>query len=1093
MVNFTKTSVIATAVFVLFALAIVPAAAVWNLNFTVAYPNGTNINFANATIYLEAPPNAASLNGSFGTFQDGINQTNSSLANITIATDSATALYSLIVVGDGTNRQGGFANYVNPFLPAMTKAQWLNFLEGKTLRLVPALNIYLIAFNDTATNSTTVYVWPNGSIGALNGTHAGTGQNFKANANGSSGIWDIFSTNNGTGFTNNVRFNFTGNQTQLGEGGATTGKNGTSGTAFAYVIFDKTKGIPINYLKTTNNATNVTTVFSSPQSTHNKTAGVVGGASIGMVAGQIAGEVLPLDRNYTVVFYSMTGESPPRAVDIINPASNSSINLTARSLASPTYVVGITMNFTTNYVNVSGYIFVPTNATGNSLASGSPGYNVTNLTAIPYISNEFALVRAYQRQIDSNAVPLARLATAPGVTKVIGGINYSAIAYNISLPQSSSWILLASGGNKTGGNATRTGGDRMLGITNVTVGTANVFGINFTLRGLATPTNALTSQWSFLSNGSDGGVPINASSTLLQVVSGTSNATITGSSFLDIELNTNNTQTGVQPRLIKVRFMLETDAAGFAAFPFFANESAKIRVYTPGYAPREFLIAADNVAANASINLTMTEFRPSRPGPASSEHRGTIAGAGIEDVRFQIMSANATCDVITTLATDGCVLASGSTIRDINPFTALLYGDHASIRLRTSNGINIHYKSVDLLNSGIPDAQADILPQELSSTANANRVFRLGSASPKNYQEVFVGIPYSTTSGQDNSIDDRESVNLSIPVLYDQNWNVVWNVSVNGTPLQNSAAFNTTGFSDWNISMISNGTDGAGGVICANDTGAGGTACLLNTTEKMVWIRLPHFTGGGLGLRGANVAGGGTTSTAGSGSSGGGGGAGLSTGEGQTSQSAILSSITANTEAKTEFTAPAVAISEITFTPDANLNNVKLTVEKIGEVPAGTSSPSGEVYKLLEIKASGLTNSQLASDAKVTFNVDKSWLTENNVVKGSVKLLRFTGTWDALPTAFVSETDTQVTYQATTPGFSTFAISGEKSATAAAATSGGTAAGATGTTTPSTSGGGQQAVGPTTPTSKTTMLALLLVVIVVVVAIAAAMKKKRRY
>ncbi|MBI2040751.1 MAG: PGF-pre-PGF domain-containing protein [DPANN group archaeon] len=1083
MANFNKALVIATAVFVLFALAVLPASAVWNLNFTVAYPNGTNVNFANATIYLESPPNAASLNGSFGTFQDGINQTNSSLANITIATDSATALYSLRVVGDGTNRQGGYVNYVNPYLPALTKAAWLSFLEGQTLRLVPALNIYMIAFNDTVIGNLT-YVWPNGTASAMNGTDP-TGNALSNTAgNGSASLWDIFSTNNGTSFTNDIRLNFSAahNGTAL--------KNNTQGTAFAYIIFDKSKGVPITYLKTTNNATNTTVIYSSPQSTHNKTAGVAGGASVGMAAGQIAAEVLPLDRNYTIVFYSMTGESPPRAVDIINPASNSSINLTARSLASPTYVVGVTMNFTTYYVNVSGYIFVPTNASGNSLAFGSPGYNVTNLTAIPYISNEFALVRAYQRPTDSNAVPVTRLAAAPGVTRVIGGINYSAVAYNISLPQSSSWILLASGGNKTGGNATRTGGDRMLGITNVTVGTANVFGINFTLRGIATPTNALTPEWSFLGNGTNS-LPVNASQTLLQVVSGTSNATIAGSSFLDIELNTNNTQTGVQPRLIKVRFMVETDASGLAAFPFFANESAKVRVYTPGYAPREFLITADNHATNASINLTMTEFRASRPGPAGTEHRGTTSGAGLEQIRFQFMSHNVTCNTITSLATNGCVLASGSTIRDINPFAAMRYGDRLSIRLRTSNGINIHFSGVDMVASGMPDVQPDLLPQDLSSTANANRIFRVGSLAPKNYEEVFVGIPYSTTSGEDNSIDDREPVNLTIPVLYDQNWNVVWNVSVNGTPLQNSAAFNTTPFADWNISMISNGTDGAGGVICTNDTGARGTACLLNTTEKMIWVRLQHFTGGGLGLRGANVAGGGTTSTAGGGSSGGAGGAGLAAGEGQTSQSAILSSITANTEAKTEFTAPAVAVSEITFTPDANLNNVKLTVEKIGEVPAGTSSPSGEVYKLLEIKASGLTNNQLVSDAKITFNVDKSWLTENNVVKGSVKLLRYTGTWDALPTAFVSETDTQVTYKATTPGFSTFAISGEKAAAATAAGGETAAGGAAGTATPSA--GGTQAVGPTKPTTNTTMWALLLVVIVVVIAIGAAMKKKRKW
>ncbi len=1077
MVNFTKVSVIATAVFVLFALAVVPAAAVWNLNFTVAYPNGTGVNWANVSVYLEAPPNPANLNG---TFNAAVNQTNSSsLANITIATDSATALYSLRVIADGTNRPNSFTTYINPMLPAMTKAAWLSFLEGRTLRLVPALNIYMIAFNDTVGGNWT-YAWPNGTYGAMNGTTLSGDALSNTAANGSTSLWDIFSTNNLTGFTNNIRYNFSTahNGTAL--------KNNTQGTSFAYVIIDKVRGVPVVYSRSGNNATNKTFYVTSIFSQENRTLPL----GVGLQPGQVGLEVLPLDRNYTIILYSLTGESPPRSVDIINPASNSSINLTARSLASPTYVVGVTMNFTTSYVNVSGYIFTP----GNGTNGNAPVINITNLTAIPYISNEFAPVAAYHRLIGvsgAGAYVAWRLEHAPTINRSISGRVYTSYYYNISLPAGMSWLVLASGGNKTPMEYPWTASH--IGITNITVNTTVVDymqGINFTMRPVYSPTRV---DSNFTGNGSNS-LPVNATQTLLQVVSGTSNATVAGLSFLDIELKTNNTQ--AKSQIITTRFIVETDAQGLAAFPFFVNESATVRVYSARYAPREFLLTTANLAANASINLTMTEFRPSRPGPAGAEHRGTVSGAGLEDVRFQIMGSNATCDTITSLSTAGCVLQSGSTIRDINPFLGQLYGNRISLRLKTSNGINIHFRSVDMVASGMPDMSSDIQPQELSSTAHANRVFRLGSFAPKNYQEVLVGIPYSTEASQDNSIDDGEDVNLTIPVLYDQNWNVVWNVSVNGTPLQSSAAFNSTGFGDWNISMISNGTDGAGGVICSNETGTFGNACLLNKTEKMIWIRLPHFTGGGLGLRGANVQGGGTAATASGGSSGGAGGAGLAAGEGQTSQSAILSTITANTEAKTEFTAPAVAVSEISFTPDTNLNNVKVTVEKIAEAPAGVSSPSGTVYKLLEIKASGLTNAQLAADAKVTFNVDKSWLTENNVEKGTVRLLRYTGTWDTLPTAYVSESDTQATYKATTPGFSTFAISGDKSATpmpsvGGVPTSSGTAAAGQQPSAQAAGGGEQQAGGPSIP-ANTMMWIAIFVVVVIVVAVGIAMKNKKR-
>lgn len=61
--------------------------------------------------------------------------------------------------------------------------------------------------------------------------------------------------------------------------------------------------------------------------------------------------------------------------------------------------------------------------------------------------------------------------------------------------------------------------------------------------------------------------------------------------------------------------------------------------------------------------------------------------------------------------------------------------------------------------------------------------------------------------------------------------------------------------------------------------------------------------------------------------------------------------------------------------------------------------------------------------ARVEFKVEKSWLSENSIHPASVKLLRYSGSWNYLPTTITGEDENYVYYAAYTPGFSVFAIS----------------------------------------------------------------------
>ncbi|NLA30367.1 MAG: PGF-pre-PGF domain-containing protein, partial [Methanomicrobiales archaeon] len=61
----------------------------------------------------------------------------------------------------------------------------------------------------------------------------------------------------------------------------------------------------------------------------------------------------------------------------------------------------------------------------------------------------------------------------------------------------------------------------------------------------------------------------------------------------------------------------------------------------------------------------------------------------------------------------------------------------------------------------------------------------------------------------------------------------------------------------------------------------------------------------------------------------------------------------------------------------------------------------------------------------ITFSIPVAWLAEQGFAPGGIVLYRYNGTaWEALPTWVVDESGSTVTFRATSPGFSLFAISG---------------------------------------------------------------------
>ena len=104
-----------------------------------------------------------------------------------------------------------------------------------------------------------------------------------------------------------------------------------------------------------------------------------------------------------------------------------------------------------------------------------------------------------------------------------------------------------------------------------------------------------------------------------------------------------------------------------------------------------------------------------------------------------------------------------------------------------------------------------------------------------------------------------------------------------------------------------------------------------------------------------------------------------------------------------------------------------VSVVKLEEKPSEISvNVNGEVYSYIEINAENISDEDVRN-VTIEFKVNKSWITEANVDEKSIKLCRYSnGSWTILSTDIVRETSTEIYYSAESPGFSIYAITGEK-------------------------------------------------------------------
>ncbi|MBI4438752.1 PGF-pre-PGF domain-containing protein [Candidatus Woesearchaeota archaeon] len=180
-----------------------------------------------------------------------------------------------------------------------------------------------------------------------------------------------------------------------------------------------------------------------------------------------------------------------------------------------------------------------------------------------------------------------------------------------------------------------------------------------------------------------------------------------------------------------------------------------------------------------------------------------------------------------------------------------------------------------------------------------------------------------------------------------------------------------------------------------------------------------------------------SSSSSSSGGGGGGGGSSSSSSSGGGGGSSLVSetvsitgSVAAETGANFPFTKAAdTGIGGVEVSLVSAITNPQVTVKEttLGSgQPVAIGSAVGAVYQYLSLSKVNFKDSDL-SKAAVKFQVLKKWVVDNDIDYSSIVLNRLVNNeWVKLTTAFVKEDSTYYYFEAETPGFSVFAITGEK-------------------------------------------------------------------
>jgi PGF-pre-PGF domain-containing protein len=125
------------------------------------------------------------------------------------------------------------------------------------------------------------------------------------------------------------------------------------------------------------------------------------------------------------------------------------------------------------------------------------------------------------------------------------------------------------------------------------------------------------------------------------------------------------------------------------------------------------------------------------------------------------------------------------------------------------------------------------------------------------------------------------------------------------------------------------------------------------------------------------------------------------------------------------FTVENCAFSNLTLKAKDDINSGEFAVSAVGTLPQDVPAPGCQVYQLVHVLYPQPQDS--IQEARITFSVPLSWLSEQGIAAKDVRLMRYhDGAWQQLPTTYLESRGGSAYFTATTPGFSYFAVGGTK-------------------------------------------------------------------
>ncbi|RLJ01149.1 MAG: hypothetical protein DRP06_00170 [Candidatus Aenigmatarchaeota archaeon] len=270
---------------------------------------------------------------------------------------------------------------------------------------------------------------------------------------------------------------------------------------------------------------------------------------------------------------------------------------------------------------------------------------------------------------------------------------------------------------------------------------------------------------------------------------------------------------------------------GAFTIPLIEGEGIKkLTIYSQSYAPVSAPVSANvlNGSSNTSTikckdgecNITLSRFDPFDP----DDPNATLS------ITMDFYKSNSTCDVPNPL--EGCNMVGDMNDTKFSPLKAILMGD-ISLRI-TSGNISVHYVKTDLLASGPPDAAFS----QNSTGSDMEAAWKFGSKGPEIYDEVLISMPYA------DSLSDK-IITVNITLLYDNEFNTIWNASAGDTieNIQNNE--NLEDYRDYLNNSYEAYLNGTGVVCSETDENLSTGLCYKDMISKVIWIKIPHFSGVG--------------------------------------------------------------------------------------------------------------------------------------------------------------------------------------------------------------------------------------------------------